>query len=133
MYFLFCNTVFLKLNKSLAFFEDGRKGSIYSYFYGYPANINGNTLTTSDKSEVYFFDAITSIANYLTDIVDNPLIPVNIKEELIYHIKEAAFKIADYAIKEATEEGACQESNCEELEKKSCVFGLILRKRTETA
>jgi hypothetical protein len=106
------------IDKSLAFFDENAKnGSIYSYFYGYPNNINGNKLITTDKSEVYFFDDITSIANYLTDIVGDPSILINVKEELIYHIKEAAFKIADYAIKEATEEGACQVSNCDELEK----------------
>ncbi|MCG6960458.1 T9SS type A sorting domain-containing protein, partial [bacterium BMS3Abin03] len=62
-------------------------------------------------------DDITSIANYLTDIVGDPSISIDVKEDLIWHIKEAAFKIADYAIKEAMEDGACQVSNCDELEK----------------
>ena len=106
------------IDKSLAFFVNSpKKGSVYTYFYGYPNNINGNKLITSDKSEVYFFDALTSIANYLTDIVGSPLISVNVKDDLIYHLKEAAFKVADYALKEATMPGVCQQSNCGELEK----------------
>ena len=106
------------VTKSIDFFNLDRKGeNIYNYFYGYGTNdFNGNKLVTTDKSGIYFFDELKTISNYLTDIVGNPSIPVDVKEDLIKNIKEAALLIAKTALDDALA-GECQVSNCDELEK----------------